>query len=78
MTGIQDATSVDSLSETYSLRRNSCVFAGVTREASPGFALIEIVAPGLSPDISADSKMTLVSYMSSVLYGLSVASRCHE
>ena len=78
MTGIQDAASVDSLSETYSIRRSSCVFADVTREASPGVALFEIVAPGLSPDISSASKLILASQMSSVLYGLSVARRYHE
>ena len=67
-----DLVNIDSLSETYSVRRSSCVKAGPTM-AGEGNVFLEILAPGLSDDFPADAKPELSYAMSGVLDALSAA-----
>jgi cysteine-rich repeat protein len=65
-----DLLNLDSLSETYSIRRSSCVKAGPTM-AGEGNVFLEILAPGLADDFPSDIKPELSSTMSGVLDALS-------
>lgn len=70
-TGIQEIASLESLSETYSRRRNSCVRASATSDSRADYVFLKILAPGLSEAFPLDAKPALSDYMSTALKELS-------
>ena len=73
LSGVNDVN-FDRLSETYLLRRNSCVKAGTEMDAADaGYVFVEIVAPGLSADFPVDAKQELSNQMTGILAALLVA-----
>ena len=58
------------MSETYSIRRSSCVSAGATLDSRADCVFLKILAPGLSANFPMDAKPELSMYMSAALFEL--------